>query len=382
MIRRLRASRFRSLGKDVTVDFGALTVLVGQNGAGKSNTIDALVFLADCMQIGLEGAITKRGGIQAVRHAGSQGRSFDVNLHVEVEHEGVRAEYDLALTGDKVEEFRLKREHAVVHHPDGDVSFLVEKGAWQHGPTDLHPRIEPTSIALPVLAGDVRFEPLATALRSVASYSIFPDALRLPHKYDPKRPMDRQGTNWVSILKDQEEATWKPDLVQVLQRLTGDICDVTFQHVAGFLIMQFKHEQDPKAKRKQWFDSAQESDGTLRVAGMMAALLQKPRPSLVALEEPELTVHPGALKLLCDYIRESSLAGQVILTTHSPDLVSLFEPEEIRVVERHGDESHVSTVEPSQILAVSDGLFSLGELMRSEGLQPNQLELPLASGDD
>lgn len=56
MIKRLKVSRFRSLGKDVTVDFGPLTVLVGQNGAGKSNTIDALVFLADCMQLGLEGA--------------------------------------------------------------------------------------------------------------------------------------------------------------------------------------------------------------------------------------------------------------------------------------------------------------------------------------
>lgn len=372
MIRRLKVSRFRSLGKDITVDFGPLTVLVGQNGAGKSNTIDALTFLADCMQIGLEGAVTKRHGIGAIRHAGSQGRPFDIAIHVDVHKDGVDAEYEVVLTGDRVEEYRVKREWALV---DG-AAFSVDNGQWT-GPTDLRPRIEPTGLALTTLAGDARFSPLAHALRSVASYSIFPDALRVPQKYDPRRPMDRHGANWVSILKDQPEASWKPDLVTVLHKLTGDLADVKFEHVAGFLVLQFKHERDPSAKRKQWFDAAQESDGTLRVAGMMAALLQQPRPELVAIEEPELTVHPGAIRLLYDYIREASVGGQVVLTTHSPDLLSLLSADEVRVVDRVGDETRIAPLDEAQRAVVTRGLFSLGEVMRSEGLRPKQLVLPL-----
>lgn len=371
MIKRLKVSRFRSLGKDVTVDFGPLTVLVGQNGAGKSNTIDALAFLADCMQIGLGGAVTKRNGMAAIRHA-SQGRPFDISIHVEVARDGVDAEYEVVLTGDRVEEYRVKREHARVQ----GVAFTVDNGAWS-GPTDLHPQIEATSLALPALAGDARFAPLAHALRSIASYSIYPDALRAPEKYDPRRPMDRRGSNWVSILKDQPEESWKPDLVAVLNKLTGDLADVKFEHVAGFLVLQFKHERDPSAKRKQWFDAAQESDGTLRVAGMMTALLQKPRPEMVAIEEPELTVHPGAIRLLYDYIKEGSLGGQVVLTTHSPDLLSLLSADEVRVVERVGDETRVAPLDEAQRDLVTRGLFSLGEVMRSEGLRPKQLELPL-----
>jgi predicted ATPase len=371
MIKRLRASRFRSLGKDVTVDFGPLTVLVGQNGAGKSNTIDALVFLSDCMQIGLEGAVTKRHGIAAIRYANMHGRPFDVSVRVEVVHEGVGGVYEIVLTGDRVEDYRVKREYAEVR----GVSFVVENGTWK-GPPDLHPRVESTSLALPALAGDARFAPLAQALRSIASYSIFPDELRVPQKYDPRRPMDRHGVNWVSLLKDQPEATWKPDLVAVLNKLTGDIADVKFVPVAGFLVAQFKHERDPQAKRKQWFDATQESDGTLRVAGMMTALLQSPRPELLAIEEPELTVHPGAIRLLYEYIKEGTLRGQVVLTTHSPDLLSMLSADEVRVVDRAEDETRVGALEESQREAVMNGLFTLGEVMRSEGLKA-QLELPI-----
>jgi predicted ATPase len=345
---------------------------VGQNGAGKSNTIDALVFLADCVQIGLEGAVNKRSGITAIRFAGSQGRPFDISLHVEVDREGVGAEYEVVLTGDRTEEYRVKREHAVV----GGATFSVDNGKWS-GPSDVRPQIEPTSLALTTLAGDARFAPLAQALRSIAKYSIFPDALRVPRKYDPSRPMDPHGSNWVSILKDQPEPSWKPDLIAVLHKLTGDLADVKFEHIAGFLVLQFKHDRNPSAKRKQWFDAGQESDGTLRVAGMMTALLQKPRPELVAIEEPELTVHPGAIRLLYDYIKEGSLGGQVVLTTHSPDLLSLLSADEVRVVERLGDETRVASLDDAQREVVTRGLFSLGDVMRSEGLRPKQLTLPL-----
>ncbi|HRG95164.1 MAG TPA: ATP-binding protein [Polyangiaceae bacterium] len=376
MITRLNVSRFRSLGKDVTVHFGPLTVLVGQNGAGKSNTIDALVFLADCMHLGLEGAVTKRGGIAAIRHAGSQGHPFDVSLHVDIVLDGITAHYGIVLTGDRVEECRVKREYGLVQRLDTAASFAVERGQFS-GPTDLAPHVEPTSLALPALAGDTRFAPLAHALRSIASYSIFPDALRVPQKYDPRRPMERHGTNWVSILKDQPQASWKPDLVAVLNKLTGDLVDVKFEHVAGFLVVRFKHESDPLDKKRRWFDAAQESDGTLRVAGMMTALLQQPRPLLVAIEEPELTVHPGALRLLYDYIKEGSLGGQVVFTTHSPDLLSLLCADEVRVVERSGDETRVAALDDAQRDVVARGLFSLGEVMRVEGLRPQQPALPL-----
>lgn len=97
--------------------------------------------------------------------------------------------------------------------------------------------------------------------------------------------------------------------------------------------------------------------------------------ALLAIEEPELTVHPGALELIHDYVRQAAADSQVLLTTHSPDLLDLLNTDAARVVERVEGATMVSRLSPSQRQAVREGLLSLGEVFRAEGLQP---ELPLA----
>ncbi|MBM4362888.1 MAG: AAA family ATPase, partial [Deltaproteobacteria bacterium] len=116
-----------------------------------------------------------------------------------------------------------------------------------------------------------------------------------------------------------------------------------------------------------------------------------PRPALIAIEEPELTVHPGALALLCDYLAQGASTGQVVLTTHSPELLDLLDPEAVRVVERIDEQTRVSTVEQGQLDLARDKLFSLGETLRAEGLraepdatppvEPPAAQLPLRGLD-
>ena len=85
---------------------------------------------------------------------------------------------------------------------------------------------------------------------------------------------------------------------------------------------EFLHQTDRKRTkdRPKWFESAQESDGTLRVAGIITALLQNPAPTLIGVEEPLLTVHVGAIPLLYDYLKQASWRCQVWVTTHSVEL--------------------------------------------------------------
>lgn len=110
------------------------------------------------------------------------------------------------------------------------------------------------------------------------------------------------------------------------------------------------------------------------MAGILTALLQSSSLSVIGLEEPELTVHPGALPLLCDFIREASRNRQVILTTHSPDLLDRFNVEEVRVVERQDGKTRIAPLDRGQHEAVRDHLLTLGEILRTEGLK--QLQLP------
>ena len=229
------------------------------------------------------------------------------------------------------------------------------------------------SLALSIVGGDARFQPLVHALQQIAIYAIFPDTLRVPQKYSPVKPMDRHGSNWASVLKDQPNETWKPDLVSALQKLTGDTEDIKVSQAASYLVVQFRHTS-PNRKPK-WFDAVQESDGTLRVAGIVTALLQEPAVPVIGIEEPELTVHPGAIPLLYDFLKQASNRSQVLVTTHSPELLDLMDVDDVRVVNQMQEGTTVAPMAVEQREAVRTGLLTLGEVARSEGLQQ---ELPLA----
>lgn len=329
------------------------------------------------MHIRLESAITKRHGFDVVRRLNAK-PPRGVSFRVEVDFPDGEGAYEFSLVSHRSGEYRVQTEHAQVSLRGEKFEYWIKDGNWLVSVSDLRPRIDPASLALPLIAGDERFSPLADTLRHIAVYSIYPDILREPQKYDPTKPMDRHGANWVSILKDQGPGTWKNDLIEVLSRLTGDIVDMRVEPVAGYLTVQFEHLLEPDAQRKRWLDPVQESDGTLRVAGMITALLQSPRPTLIALEEPELTVHPGALRLLRDYIRQTADHGQVVITTHSPDLLDLLDTDSVRVVTRRDGATTVEELDEGQRDAVKSGLFSLGDVFRSEGLKQRQPDLPLS----
>jgi len=376
MIRTLTVSNYRSLGEEVQIRFGQLTVLVGPNGSGKSNVMDALRFVADAVQMGLSGAITSRHGIGAVRRW-SGGHPFNVRIHLEMALDGGPASYSFELTGSSAEEYEVKSEEGVVVQGSEQIRFHVESGVWREGPEGLRPPLDRKSLAMQLVGGDARFQPLAHALQNIAVYAIFPDTLRVPQMYSPQKPMNRHGDNWVSILKDQPEETWKPELIAALQKLTGDMRDLKVVRAANFLVTQFAHASPNK--KPKWFDAAQESDGTLRVAGIITALLQDPAVPVIGIEEPELTVHPGAIPLLYDYLVQAMRRSQVIVTTHSPELLDCIDPEAIRVVMR--DESGVTSVASmasSQREAVRQRLMTLGDVLRVEGLQQ---ELPQAAAE-
>lgn len=365
MLTRLRVSNYKSLGEANDLRLGPITALVGPNGAGKSNLADVVRFIADALRDGLDAAVTPRGGMRGIGRW-SGGRPFDVYIAVDIEEKGEVGKYELKLASrNNGEEYRVQHEYAEWNGQ----SFGVDKGKWR-GPSGLAPEVDDTSLALPLVAADRRFRRLYELLRGVAVYSIFPDILRNPQKHDSSAPMEEHGANWATtlrgVLKDGER---RADLLTALNRIVGDIVDVEVRSTGGFLVPRFKHEQPPETPRKKWFDAAQESDGTLRVAGILTALLQRPSPVFLGIEEPELTVHPGALPVIYDYLVEVSGRAQILLTTHSPDLLDLLGAEVIYAVERHGGVTTVSPMSSQQRALVRDKLTSPGELLRIEGIQ-------------
>ena len=370
MLRQLRISNYRSLGRDVTMSFGRISILIGPNGSGKSNALDALSFVRDAVLQGLPAAITHREGIDSIRRH-SRGHPCNVGISLEVALKDGPASYAFEITGDRTEEYRVKSESASVNAKDERHRFRRVDKTWE-GPGGYAPRQDDEALELTALAGDARFKPLTDFLGRVCVYSIFPDVLRAPQTFDSASPMKRHGENWVSILRELLKKNDKKDLVSALRKLTGDIEDARVTSAAGFLIAEFKqlgpHDQN---KSKKWFAAGRQSDGTLRVAGLLTALLQKPTIPVVGIEEPELTVHPGALPMVYEYLVQASEVSQVIITTHSPIILDVADirRDRIFVVERSNGQTAVKRVSDQQLAPVREKLLSLGDLYLSGDLQ-------------
>jgi len=369
MIQEFAVSNYRSLAPNIRIRPGRLSILIGPNGAGKSNVLDALSFVRDAVMQGLPAAITHRGGIDNVRRR-SDGHPYNVHVELQLTLASGPASYAFVITGDRLEEYRVKSETAVVSGPEGKHEFRRNGTDWS-GPEGLAPRMDDQSLALTALGGARQFKQLVDFLSGITVYSIFPDKLRVPQRFDSARPMKRHGDNWVSILRElvrQEDA--KNDLVAGLHKLTGDIEDVRVTSAAGHLIAEFRHKVKAR-KGKRWFDAAQQSDGTLRVAGLLTALLQTPRLPVIGVEEPELTVHPGVLPMLYDYLQQAGEVSQVLVTTHSPILLDVVDCDRdvILVVKRIEGKTDVRKVTEAQLEPVRKSLLRLGDLFVSGDLQ-------------
>lgn len=369
MISELVVSNYRSLGPDVKFRPGRLTIFIGPNGSGKSNILDVLTFVRDAALQGLPAAMTHRGGIGSVRRR-CFGHPYNVKISLALDLLGHRAEFGFELTGDRVEEYRVKSEWASLVHGGEAVEYWRDGSAWA-GPSGIAPRLDEQSLALNSLGGDERFKSLVDYLSQLTVYSIFPDTLRAPQKFDSARPMKRHGENWVSVLREMVKQPSKHDLIAGLQKLTGDIEDVKVSSAAGYLIAEFKQAATGNNSGKRWFEAGQQSDGTLRVAGLLTALLQAPALPVIGVEEPELTVHPGALPMIYDYLLQASQVSQVFVTTHSPLILDVVDLEQttLIVVERRGGITAGREVTAKELEPVRRKLLSLGDLYLSGDLQ-------------
>jgi len=378
MITEVTISNYKSLGEGVRLPLGAMTALVGANGSGKSNSADAFRFVAESLTVGLEAAIASRHGINAVRRW-SSGRPNNVSIQMQIQEKAFSGSYAFTLGGSSVEDYRVKAEEAVIIWKDkSSDKFRLVEGKWKEGPSDLRPKVTGQSLALTLMAGDERFAPLAGALKNICVYAVFPDTLREPQKPDPVKPMKQHGENWETTLQGLSSNGGAGELRAGLAKLTGDVRDFRVRQIGGYLNAEFLHDT-PRRRvkdRQKWFECAQESDGTLRVAGIITALVQEPPLTLIGIEEPELTVHVGAIPLLYDYLKQASRREQVLLTTHSIELLERLDVDDIRVVERRNGVTSLARVRQDQRDTVKQRLMTVGEIISMEGgLQP---ELPLS----
>lgn len=369
MIHRLQVKNYRSLANiDVTLE--PLTVFVGHNGSGKSNLVDVLRFVQDALRLGLDAAIVNRHGMSVLRRWSDKGRPYDVEITLNIETDSVTGSYSFTLGSERRGEYRVKREATLLHEVSEQThqSFETHNGKWIRKPDGIAPRVEYSTLILPLLAHTTPYKYLYDFITGMSFYNIFPNSLVEPQKPSNSYPLDEHGRNLASALRDiqrNSKASHK-NLVDSIQSVMPDVIDFQVSQVGGYLVTRMRHEiMDQK---RAMFELSQESDGTLRMLGILTALHQTPSRTLIALEEPELTIHPGVLALLWDEIEQAATNSQIVLTTHSPDLLDLCGADSLRVVEKINGITQIGLVDDTQRQAIQKKLFAPGELLRAQGL--------------
>lgn len=400
----LRISHYKSLSDIALTDIQPVTVLVGCNGVGKSNLADALRFLRDATNQGLDHAVSTRGGIGLIRQYSPTKPfqiSFDFGFAEKSDLSNV-ARYQLTLTSLREGNFRVERERCEWIAPtefefDDEHSEVIERGfkvmlAERNAEGHINLRVGGKTVAqdnerpMPADAlalgsritwldfGALHFggQELHEFILNFRFSAIYPNTLRQPAPPDTDPILKENGANWASILRNLKKTSrgkqaWE-QVREMMQVVMPQLEDISPQAVGGFILPRFKVRE--ASGEAHLFDPSQISDGTLRILGILLALYQTPHPSLMVIEEPEQTVNPALLALLADAFREVSERTQLLITSHSPHLIDCFEPENIQVVTMQHGETRVSSIRASQREAVKEHLLSLEQIMSSEGLLP------------
>ena len=376
-IRRVVLRNYKSIGH-CDVRLSPLTYLVGQNGAGKSNFLDALHFVRDALAGSLESALNERGGINEVRRRSSgHPTHFGIRLEFQLRdgRDGWYA-FDIgAMAGGGSE---VQNEECVIAGIGQGPFFRINKGTLRDSSETTFPAITADRLALVAASGFTAFRPVFDALTAMGFYNLNPRLMRELQKPQEGKLLKPFGDNIASVIGHLERVA--PERMntirEYLQAVVPMVHGVERKSIGPMETLEFRQEM--AGARHPWKFYAQNmSDGTLRALGVMTALLQSNvdhSPSVIGIEEPETALHPAASTALREVLVQAARHTQVLVTSHSPDLLDDpdIDADSILAVVSEGGETRIAPLDEASRQMLRDHLFSAGELLRMNQLAPDR----------
>ncbi|HEX5493432.1 MAG TPA: AAA family ATPase [Mycobacteriales bacterium] len=340
----LHVQNFRSL-RDVTIPLGPVNVLAGPNGSGKTNVLDVFRFLAemyrsnpaDRMELGdlMKSVFGKHGGYWNVASWGDETRP-----KIQVGLEGIWTRYSSHNTPDRYKlefnpvtnlvVYRSSLEFKRIGGPGRPITLNFQSSWFESGkdvgcPLDtvteeageaLRSRDEPAAVD-----GQAEAEEFTDELASLRDVPADADLANDAHAALLARRAD--GSHWQPLVEDARR------LLPQLENI--EVENSPHSHEDRVVL----HERGLRRPTPL----ADASAGTIRLLGLLALLYDPEPPALTSIDGIERGIHPQALELLVERIREASERTQFLITTHSHALVDWLRPEELIVCERRDDGS-------------------------------------------
>jgi predicted ATPase len=224
------------------------------------------------------------------------------------------------------------------------------------------------------------FRPVYDALTNMAFYSFSPDVMRWPQAPDPGHVLESHGNNLAGVLAalEKRNAPSHQLIQRYLRQITPGVQGVERIAIGNLETLQFR--QQVAGQKSPWrFPANNMSDGTLRALAVLTALLQGDgdAPSLIGIEEPEIALHPAAAGILWDALMDGQDRAQVLVTTHSPDLLDRKDIpiNAILATDSDAGRTEIGPIIESSRELLRERLATPGELLRQRRLTPTELTL-------
>lgn len=350
---KISISGFKSIRALKDFDLRNLNIMVGANGAGKSNFVSFFRMLRAMSEEGLENFVTENGGADGFFFGGPK-ETPQIEAHLRF----ALNEYKFTLAPTAAVKLMVKQERTLytlgggwVYHGGG--GFEAKLKRWKGRKSGCGWRLGVGSY-------------IYNAVSSWLVYHFHDTSMTAPMRRDQSvrdwRELNPDASNIAAFLlrlkKSHEEHYQK--------------IRETIHLVAPFLddfLLEPEQKGENEVVRLEWrqkgssypYQPWQLSDGTIRFICLVTALLQPLPPSTVVIDEPELGLHPFALEVLAGLFHDVAGRTQLVVSTQSATLLNHFEPEEIIVVDRVEGASRFRRLDPESLVEwLKD--YSLGEL--------------------
>jgi predicted ATPase len=394
MITKVRIQNYKAL-RDVTLELTPIHVLIGPNDSGKTSILEAIAALCRSVDHDLSHAFL--GAWKGKELFWQNSENSLITIQAELETGGSTYSYELSVSGaiqgrtlkienevgasrfNKLDDLQLATGHSVTR---------VNRIGF-HGETSSNEECSLARALFDLLHGvhiyrwDARFLALPVAPDSNRRFRMEPTGFGLALCLDDILGYDRE---LFTRLEDR------------FRQIFPDIKSIKLIPEPAYKSPVDDPEQVPKIQpsdgkglyfefigSKEPIPARQVSDGVLLVLAYLAVLYQPHPPRVLLVEEPENGIHPQRIKdvlgILRDIVNSESLQTQLVLTTHSPYVVDLFDPSEVTLCKKGSDgATQVQRLSESKTVSEQMDIFTLGEIWTAEG--DNALLSPLISGGE
>lgn len=347
---KISISGYRSI-KNCSVEFGKINVLIGSNGAGKSNFISAFSLLQNVLARNLQVTVGQ-SGINSLFY---NGRKITEEIVIEVFFGNNSYGFNLIPTDDN--RIIFKREFFGYYgdfNNESNVSRGHSEAMWQNGTGN-----KISKYVVPILAKqNWRVYHFHDTGRNAK--------VKQEHNISNNKVLMFDAANLAAFLyrlKQNYEKNYT-EIVQTIQLIAPYFNDFILEPQEGNeeqIVLRWQQKGCDDV-----FNASQFSDGTLRFICLAVLLLQphELQPATIIVDEPELGLHPYAITIFAEMVKQLSDEKQIIISSQSVELLNEFDAEDVVVVNRSEDGSVFKRLDSKELEIWLEDDYALGDLWK------------------